>query len=333
VIASTHLYDAEVDRLLSDTADALFRRHAGAERLRELDAGGWSEEAWRQAEEVGLHLLEVPEELGGAGGSFAYTSTALRAGGRHLAQLPLADTSTAAWLLASARVEVPAGPMGIGLPGRPVPHGRHAAAVVFVRDDELEVVPAAALAISRGENIAGEPRDAATAREPGTRHAVEGDLIRGARLRLACARAAETVGVLEGVEQLTLAHVRAREQFGVPIARFPVVRERLAVVAEEVAAARAALDVARLALAGDDAEIAVAAAKVRSATAARDVARLAHQLHGAIGVTTEHSLQWYTRRLWAWRDEDGSEREWAELLGRALSEGDAWARLVEAAPV
>jgi acyl-CoA dehydrogenase len=333
VIASTRQYDAETDELVADTADALFRRHAGQEHLRELDAGGWSETAWRQAEDVGLHLLEVPEDLGGAGGSFAYTATALRAGGRYLAQAPLGDTSTAAWLLAEVGAQIPPGPLAIGLAGRPVPYGRHAAAVVFVRGDELELVPASGLGVAPAENLAGEPRDAVTPTESGTRHPVERDVVRGVELRLACARAAETVGVLEGVQQLTLDHVRIREQFGVPIARFPVVRDRLAVMAEEVAAARAALDVARLALGGNDAEIAVAAAKVRGATAGRDVARLAHQLHGAIGVTTEHTLQLYTRRLWAWRDEDGTEREWAELLGRALSAGDAWERLVEAAPV
>jgi acyl-CoA dehydrogenase len=333
VIASTHQYDSDVDELLSDTAESLFKSHAGPDRLRELEAGGWLEEAWRQVEGVGLHLLEVPDELGGGAGTFAYTATALRAAGRHLGQVPLAGTSTASWLLAQAGIEIPAGPLAIGRPGDALPHARYAAAVVLLHADDLELVRRPAFGVEPGENVAGEPRDVVTSAEAGTRHPVGPELVRGAELRLACARAAETVGALEGVQQLSLDHVRAREQFGVPIARFPVVRERLAVMAEEVAAARAALDVARLAIDVGDAEIAVAAAKVCSATAARDVARIAHQLHGAIGVTTEHALQFYTRRLWAWRDEDGSERQWAERLGRALVAGDAWVRLVEAAPV
>jgi acyl-CoA dehydrogenase len=333
MIASAHQYDADVDELLADTAETLFRAHAGAERLRSLDAGGWSAASWRHVEEVGLHLLEVPEELGGAGGSFAYTATALRAAGRHLAQLPLAGTSAASWLLAEAGVEIPAGPLAIGRAEQRLPYARHAACVVLLGDDELEVGPPTAFEIISGENVAGEPRDVVVSTGAATRHPVERDLVRGAVLRLACARAAETVGVLEAVHQLSLEHVRVREQFGLPIARFPVVRERIALMAEEVAAARAAFDVARFALGGDGAEIAVAAAKVRSATAGREVARLAHQLHGAVGVTTEHALQLYTRRLWAWRDEDGTEREWAEVLGRAFSGGDAWSLLVEAAPV
>ena len=54
-------------------------------------------------------------------------------------------------------------------------------------------------------------------------------------------------------------------------------------------------------------------------------------------MTVEHPLHHYTRRLWAWRDEDGSEQEWARRLGEVVlragadgiwpllvSEGSAW---------
>jgi acyl-CoA dehydrogenase len=165
--------------------------------------------------------------------------------------------------------------------------------------------------------------------------AVEGDRVRIAdtwleagravELRLALAEAAESAGLLETVQRLTVEHVRTREQFGVPIARFPVVRDRLALLAEHVAAARAVVDVARAALAARDAEFAVAAAKVCTAEAATEATRIAHQLHGAIGVTTEHVLQRYTRRLWALR---GDEVAWARRLGAALAGDGVWERLV-----
>ena len=57
---------------------------------------------------------------------------------------------------------------------------------------------------------------------------------------------------------------------------------------------------------------------------------IAHQVHGAIGVTDEHALPWFTKRLWAWQDEFGSAREWAALLGRGVvADGGAglWPRL------
>jgi acyl-CoA dehydrogenase len=52
--------------------------------------------------------------------------------------------------------------------------------------------------------------------------------------------------------------------------------------------------------------------------AAGVAAGIAHQVHGAIGFTYEHSLHFWTRRLWSWRAEFGSESRWAAELGRAV---------------
>jgi hypothetical protein len=38
-------------------------------------------------------------------------------------------------------------------------------------------------------------------------------------------------------------------------------------------------------------------------------------VHGAIGFTDEHVLHYFTRRLWTWRAEFGSESQWARRLG------------------
>ena len=62
-----------------------------------------------------------------------------------------------------------------------------------------------------------------------------------------------------------------------------------------------------------------AAARSLAGTAATEVARGAHQLHGAMGVTREHPLHLATRRLWSWRDEYGTQRSWAAMLGAALT--------------
>ncbi|MGB3952195.1 MAG: acyl-CoA dehydrogenase family protein, partial [Solirubrobacterales bacterium] len=59
-------------------------------------------------------------------------------------------------------------------------------------------------------------------------------------------------------------------------------------------------------------------AKLRAAEAAGTVAAIAHQVHGAMGVTREHRLQYFTRRLWSWRDEDGNEQLWGHWLGRRV---------------
>jgi acyl-CoA dehydrogenase len=52
-----------------------------------------------------------------------------------------------------------------------------------------------------------------------------------------------------------------------------------------------------------------------------------------MGTTRECSLHLFTRRLWAWRDEFGSEREWAGLLGADVRErgsAAAWSLITAA---
>jgi alkylation response protein AidB-like acyl-CoA dehydrogenase len=76
----------------------------------------------------------------------------------------------------------------------------------------------------------------------------------------------------------------------------------------------------------------VACAKARTSEAAVAAAAIAHAVHGAIGVTEEHDLQLYTRRLWAWRLDFGTEAYWAGVIGRRVL-GDvrpAWQHIIEA---
>ena len=48
-------------------------------------------------------------------------------------------------------------------------------------------------------------------------------------------------------------------------------------------------------------------------------AAIAHQVHGAMGFTHEHSLHHATRRLWSWREEFGNEAVWAARLGKMVT--------------
>jgi alkylation response protein AidB-like acyl-CoA dehydrogenase len=63
--------------------------------------------------------------------------------------------------------------------------------------------------------------------------------------------------------------------------------------------------------------------KIRAGEAAGKVAEIAHQVHGAIGFTHEHSLHRLTRRLWSWRDEFGTESHWSRELGREVMSAGA----------
>src|SRR5262249_9117150 len=99
----------------------------------------------------------------------------------------------------------------------------------------------------------------------------------------------------------------------------------LAQLAGEAAAASAAADAAAQAVAGwqggldEAAAIEIATAKIRVGDAAGTGAAVAHQTHGAMGFTYEHTLHHAPRRLRAWRDEFGNEAEWAMRLGRLVA--------------
>ncbi|HEY3021455.1 MAG TPA: acyl-CoA dehydrogenase family protein [Solirubrobacteraceae bacterium] len=148
---------------------------------------------------------------------------------------------------------------------------------------------------------------------PGVQEIAGHEIRPGATGALACARAiTESADV---VLDLALVHTRTREQFGRPLARFQAVQHHLAVLAGHVMLARAALD--------EGEEV----AKICASAAAGEVARLGHQLHGAVGYSDEHPLHRFTRPLWAWRDELGTEAEWSARLGARMAGGDLWARL------
>jgi acyl-CoA dehydrogenase len=140
----------------------------------------------------------------------------------------------------------------------------------------------------------------------------------------AAVRAAQMTGALERILMQTVEYARTRVQFGKPIAAFQAIQQQLAVLAGHVAATGIASDTAfdDLAHAARRAR-SVAVAKIRAGEAASAATSIAHQVHGAIGITKEHSLHFATRRLWSWRAEFGAEAYWAEQLGRAACSAGA----------
>jgi len=116
------------------------------------------------------------------------------------------------------------------------------------------------------------------------------------------AAAADALGAMESALAITAEYLKTRHQFGVPISSFQALQHKLAdmVVAIEQARSIILCGVAALS-SGDSAERArgVSAAKVLVMTSARLVGAHAVQLHGGIGVTEEHLISHYFRRLTA----------------------------------
>jgi len=185
----------------------------------------------------------------------------------------------------------------------------------------LALVAVGTMDISDDANLAGEPRGYVSFDEaPAVGALLTPAQATELRARFALARAVQLAAALERVLAWTVQYAGERQQFGRPLGKFQAIQMELAQMAGEVTAVTALTDAAVQAVERGSADLvlACAAAKVRAGAAVEVVARLAHQVHGAIGFTQEHKLHHLTRRLWAWRDEAGSELTWAPVLAAGL---------------
>jgi acyl-CoA dehydrogenase len=345
--------------LLEDTLDRLFTERCGPEQRQTAEAEGWAGPCWDALSEAGLPWVGIPESAGGSGGDVMDACTLLRLAGRHAVPLPLAEGGLlGGWLLAAAGLELPGGPLTIAVPSAAdrlvlengtvsgtlarVPWGARSEAVVALAaagptpaDGTRVVVLDPALAsVQPGHNVAGEPRDRLTwdAAEPRMVGTPQSGLVAELALRGALSRALLMAGAMEAAADLTVDYAGQRQQFGRPIAAFQAVGQRLVRMSSEAEAGILATEVAarRFAEAGVDAGFEVGAAKASAARAASEGDTHAHQIHSAIGMTREYALHHFTRRLWTWRQEWGSEARWSRAVGEQVTAAGAdalWPRV------
>ncbi len=115
--------------------------------------------------------------------------------------------------------------------------------------------------------------------------------------RAAVARCCEMVGNLQYVLEITVAYATERKQFSKPIGTFQAVQHHCANMASDIDGARFSTYQAAWRLSeGLPASTEVAVAKAWMNEAFGRVITLAHQVHGAIGCTLDHELQYYTKR-------------------------------------
>ncbi|MEV6543256.1 acyl-CoA dehydrogenase family protein, partial [Streptomyces sp. NPDC051665] len=131
------------------------------------------------------------------------------------------------------------------------------------------------------------------------------------------ATAAQALGVGLALLDRTVAYVKQRTQFGVPIGSFQAVKHQLADAKVALEFARPLLFGAALTMTESD----VAAAKVTACEAAYRTARTALQLHGAIGYTAEYDLSLWLTKARALRTSWGSPGECRAAVLDGLSGG------------
>ncbi|MGU3654921.1 acyl-CoA dehydrogenase family protein [Mycolicibacterium sp. A43C] len=273
---------------------------------------------------------------------------------RNSAPVPVAETDLlAAWLMQCADIDVPTGrpltagrAVGTALGGlvtgvaSAVPWARSAARVLLVEvrepggDDATVHVgladPADAV-VTEGMNLAGEPRDEiAFAIANQNLCPVDASVVAEYECRGAWARSVQLIGVLDAAADSSVRHCRERVQFGRPLSKLQSVQHTLAVMAGDIERARTAVTLAVAAATdfgfGDSrTEYAVSVARAVLGPVVGAVTGSAHQLHGAIGTSIEHSLWPSTLRARSWVSEFGTASHHARHVGRtALGAADVW---------
>ncbi|MET7422976.1 acyl-CoA dehydrogenase family protein [Dactylosporangium sp. NPDC005555] len=277
--------------------------------------GDWK----RLTGELGLTALAIGEEHGGFGATLVEAGIVLEEAGAALLRSPLLATTVAALSLdpalpASAAL-LPALASGdligaVALDGtctaRPSPDGflldgsfEHVldatdAGVVIVSDgtclfavDDPDIRPQPTLDQTRtqGTLVLWQAPGRLVSRDAAPAH----DLLHAAL-------AAESVGVARASLDLTVAHLRTRQQFGVPLATFQALRHRVADLVVQLEQARSSVWHAVRAHGTDSFATAAPLAKLHAADAAWHVTRASIQLLGGIGFTWEHDAHRYLKR-------------------------------------
>lgn len=339
---------SESDSIIVDTTNRIFQDLGDPQTVNNARDDGWKKPLWAALEESGLTLTWVPDTLGGAGADISDGFDVLRAAGNHAVALPLAETMLAGWLLAQAGIASPSGPMTVapvrGISGVTlgkngklsgtavqVPFGRDAdhIAVIAHRGDDTVValVERNACTIKEGRSLADEPKDTITF--DGVTPVTVADAPDGVDEDTLChmgaaVRACQMAGALEAMLGISVEYAKERVAFERAIGKFQAVQHLLARLGGEVSAAVAVSASAADAIQrsngfGEHVFVEIASAKIRVGEAAGEGAAIAHQVHGAIGFTIEHILHRFSRRLWSWRDDFGSESEWAVRLGSLIA--------------
>ncbi|MBR0716401.1 acyl-CoA dehydrogenase family protein [Bradyrhizobium liaoningense] len=339
---------AESDNIIVETAEKIFADLADPQTINHDKKDAWKAPLWQALSDAGLPLSWVPEDCGGSGADLADGFALLNAAGRFAVAVPLAETMLAGWLLAQVKIASPGGEMTV-LPASPkdkitlnadgslsgrargVPfakvakhfavlaHGNGGVSIVLVDAGQARIEAGLNVGYDHSDTVTLDKAHAITIK-PAPRGFDQTRLM----LMGGVARSLQIAGALESMLDISVRYSNERVAFEKKISKFQAVQHNLARLAGESAAALAAATSAADAIANapsfnDEVFLEAAAAKIRCAEAAEKGGGIAHQVHGAIGFTSEHILHRYSLRALAWRDDFGSESHWAVELGKLVA--------------
>lgn len=350
------------ESMIEDSVSRLFTQEVDRGLIERAEGGEFPAGLWQLVSDNGFTRLLANEADGGIGADWEAAFPLLTALGYHQVPLPVAETGIASLCLSAAGQPVPDGPLALvgeqalqcegdgsalRLSGslKRVSWARWCShALIGLGDGRLALLDLGAPGVQAtpAQDLSRMPADdLVLTQAAATAFASPWPGLDWPIWTLgAAARAAMMVGALEFALDQAVQYAKDREQFGRPIASYQAIQQQLAQLAGEFASARMAALVACRDLPSlpqpdaPSAAFSTAVAKVRAGEAANRGTAIAHQVHGAIGFTYEHALNFATRRLWAWRSDFGGASWWAERLGQSFIHGRAegfWPALTQRA--
>jgi alkylation response protein AidB-like acyl-CoA dehydrogenase len=305
---------SDEQREIKRTARELLGERSRPERVRGLaEAGHADDELWRELSELGWPGIAVAAEHGGQGLGCIELAILCEELGRALAAVPFLPTAMAAvviahagspeqrarWLPGLARGEM-IGALAAAENGDAglVIGGPEADVIVLVHEDqtarvltpaECELSPIASIDPTRSAARLSASLDAG--------EDLSGDVAGGVD-RALVAIGSELVGVCDRALEMTVAYVKERRQFGVPVGSFQAVSHRCVQMLLDTEKARSSTAFAAWAADADPERLAEAAAMAKAAAsdAGREVTASAIQAHGGIGFTWEADVHWLYKR-------------------------------------
>ncbi len=269
---------------------------------------------WQALVDAGWVGLEVPEEFGGAGASFAEVAVICEEVGRaasansYLGGAVLTVSTLNALQPSDTRdrllTDVASGAIRLAVAVQSlefVPDAEGADRVLLIGDGGVSV----AEVVVTPQPVLDETRRLATVSAGGAEEMEHlrfrtdpAAAIRGLRDRAAVAVACDSIGLSEAMLSATVAYAKVRHQFGRPIGSFQAVKHACADMLTTLSVSRQLVSAAVEAVATDrpDAGVAVAMAKSHACGAAVGIAGKAMQLHGGIGYTWESGIHVYLKR-------------------------------------
>ncbi|HEY2202465.1 MAG TPA: acyl-CoA dehydrogenase family protein [Solirubrobacteraceae bacterium] len=300
-------------RDIQRTARELLAERTTPARVREhAEARTVDEALWRELSKLGWPGIAVSEEYGGQGLGQIELSILCEELGRSLAPVPFLPSTLAAtvieqsgtpeqrerWLPGLASGET-AGALGAASDSvaELVIGGADAQVLVLVEDDGTGLVLAAEDAEVTPLEAIDPTRSAARVSVPDGAGDSLGDVCAGLGRSLISV-SSELVGVCERALEMTVAYVKDRKQFGVPVGAYQAVSHRCAQMLLDTEKARSIVNFAAWTADADPERLAEAAAmaKATASDAGREVTAAAIQMHGGIGFTWEADVHWLYKR-------------------------------------